>query len=194
MTSHYGSLLTQSDTGPLVSTTGGDLRLFPRFTSSRDSLALRSYLFRLLSRETAYCCRTRVRVSAGLRVKALHGALAQGGASADFADGEAAMGVMHADNAFAAVYAHTGRSTLDVRGSTYGQGGLAHVQCAVLYTSRAGERRVRVLNLALRVTELAGNVFRYADSDATVAFFAKECGFLVLLILFVRVSGFNSLF
>ena len=85
------------------------------------------------------------------------------------------MGVLHADNAFAVSYTHSGRATLDLRGNTYGTGGLAHVQCAVLYTSRDGERRVRVINLALRVSELAGNVFRYADAEATVAFFAKEC-------------------
>ena len=30
------------------------------------------------------------------------------------------------------------------------------------------------MNVALQVSGLAGNVFRYADVDATVAFWAKE--------------------
>lgn len=151
------------------------MRLFPRFSPLRDATPLRTHLVRLLTRETGYSCRARVRISQGLRITGLHGPLSQGGAGADFADGEAAMGVLQSDNALAVSYAHSGRTTLDVRGNAYGSGGLAHIQCAVLYTSRNGERRVRVLNLALKVTELAGNVFRYADAEATVAFFAKEC-------------------
>jgi len=41
------------------------------------------------------------------------------------------------------------------------------VQCAMLYTTSAGERRVRVLTLGLQATDAMANVFRYADLDAT---------------------------
>ncbi|KAF8155578.1 hypothetical protein B0H34DRAFT_850182 [Crassisporium funariophilum] len=50
----------------------------------------------------------------------------------------------------------------------------AHLQFAALYTTAQGERRVRVLNLALNVVELAGSVFQYADMEATVCWFARE--------------------
>lgn len=48
-----------------------------------------------------------------------------------------------------------------------------HVQCAILHTSSSGERRVRILNLALGTASLAHNVFRYGDMDATMTFFSK---------------------
>ena len=79
------------------------------------------------------------------------------------------MGALHADSAFAVTLQHSsGRvSTLDSRE-------YAHLQCAVLYTSKEGQRRVRVLNVAFQVSTLAGNVFRFADAEATLATFAKE--------------------
>lgn len=51
----------------------------------------------------------------------------------------------------------------------------AHFQCAVLYTSASGQRRVRVHNLAVPVSSLLANVFRFADMDTTLAYLTKEC-------------------
>jgi protein transport protein SEC24 len=72
---------------------------------------------------------------------------------------------VHADSSFAVELTHGGR--LDAREN-------AHIQCALLYTTIDGQRRVRVINLAMTVADLAGNVFKYADMDATVAYFAKD--------------------
>ena len=54
----------------------------------------------------------------------------------------------------------------------------ASIQCAVLYTTADGRRRVRVVNLALQVTELANNVFRFADMDVVVAHLVRQCKFI----------------
>lgn len=73
---------------------------------------------------------------------------------------------MDADKAIAARIKHEGK--LDEKVD-------AHFQCAVLYTSAAGQRRVRVHNLAVPVTSLLANVFRFADMDTTIAYVAKDC-------------------
>lgn len=75
-------------------------------------------------------------------------------------------GTIDADKAVGAKIKHEGK--LDEKND-------AHFQCAVLYTSAAGERRVRVHNLAVPVTSLLANVFRFADMDTTLAYIAKEC-------------------
>ncbi|KAG2008450.1 protein transporter SEC24 [Coprinopsis cinerea AmutBmut pab1-1] len=74
-------------------------------------------------------------------------------------------GILDADKAITVELEHSG--TLDPRGQ-------AHLQCAVLYTSVEGQRRVRVINLSLNVVELAGNVFQYADMETTLGYFARE--------------------
>lgn len=74
-------------------------------------------------------------------------------------------GTIDADKAIAARIKHEGK--LDEKVD-------AHFQCAVLYTSAAGQRRVRVHNIAVPVTSLLANVFRFADMDTTLAYIAKE--------------------
>ncbi|KAL5536166.1 SFB3 [Sanghuangporus sanghuang] len=151
--------------GVICALSGGDVRLFPRFDLQRDSPIVRSHVGRILSRETGHSCQARVRVSRGLKTRAFYGALTESSVS----PGSLIFGVMHADSAFAVELSHSsGRGTpLDSRE-------YAHLQCAVLYTTRQGSRRVRVLNVAFQVAGMAGNVFRYADSDATICFLAKE--------------------
>ena len=40
------------------------------------------------------------------------------------------------------------------------------MQCALLYTTAFGERRIRVLTLGFKVTSSVASLFRYADLDA----------------------------
>jgi protein transport protein SEC24 len=98
---------------------------------------------------------------AGLRIDDYYGHLSRRLSAPD----ELSLGVLHPDLAFSVALAHVGK--LSARDHAY-------LQCAALYTSSDGYRRVRVVNLALTVADLAGTVFRFADMDAVVTHIAKK--------------------
>ncbi|KAH9946861.1 sec24-like protein [Amylocystis lapponica] len=119
--------------GVVSSVSGGELFFHPRFNPDRDSAVLASQLRRLLTRTTGYSCMMRVRCSNGLSISLyLHfGNFLESSAT------DLAFGTLDADKAISVQQ-------------------LAFIQCAVLYTTAAGQRRVRVCNLALQVASLAG--------------------------------------
>ena len=95
----------------------------------------------------------------GLRVAKQYGNFYENAA------GDMQFGTMDADKAVAVLFEHS--HNLDERR-------YAFVQSATLYTTIAGERRVRVCNVALQVVTMAGNVFRYADMDTVVAYMLRQ--------------------
>ncbi|KAI0764559.1 sec24-like protein [Trametes elegans] len=145
--------------GIVSSISGGEMYFHPKFDVTRDSLVLSSQLKRLLSRTTVYSCSMRIRSSNGLRVAKQYGNFYESPAA------DLEFGTIDADKTIAVSFEHT--RTLDDRQ-------YAFIQAALLYTTVAGERRVRTFNVALRVVTLAGNVFQYADMDATVSYMVRE--------------------
>lgn len=55
-----------------------------------------------------------------------------------------------------------------------------HIQVALLYTSCSGQRRLRVLNLALNTCTVVADLFRGSDLEALVLFFAKQSVFKLM--------------
>ncbi|KAF8609657.1 sec24-like protein [Ceratobasidium sp. AG-I] len=154
--SQFADIATIAD---LSSKTGGDLYFHPRFVAERDQHVVRSEVSRVLTRSMGYNCIMRVRCSTGLSVSTHLGAFYQVSPS------DLAIATSHADSAILATFTHAGR--LDDRRE-------AHIQCATLYTTRSGERRVRVLNIAAQVSTLAGNVFKNADLEVVCCTFTRE--------------------
>jgi len=115
---------------------------------------------RVAVRETVYNATIRVRCSNGLRVADHIGHFYQRSLT------DLEFGTIDDEKAFAAILKHES-TRLDDRQPAY-------VQVAVLYTSSNGERRVRCLNLSFGATSMIGNVFRFADLDASVAVFMKD--------------------
>lgn len=48
------------------------------------------------------------------------------------------------------------------------------LQCAVLYTSMSGQRRIRIHNLGLNCSSQLADVYRTCETDALINFFAKS--------------------
>lgn len=55
------------------------------------------------------------------------------------------------------------------------------VQCATLYTTVYGQRRIRVMNLSLPCTSMLSSLFRSADLDTQFTCFLKQGTFLCFI-------------
>lgn len=144
----------------LSATTGGEVFFHPKFQPVRDREMLYDEIKRVAVRETVYNATVRVRCSNGLRVADHIGHFHQRSLT------DLEFGTIDDEKAFAAILKHES-TRLDDRQPAY-------VQVAVLYTSSTGERRVRCLNLSMDATSMIGNVFRFADLDASVAVYIKD--------------------
>lgn len=115
---------------------------------------------RAVTRETGYQALMKVRCSNGLQVSSYHGNFLQHSFGADLE-----LGSVDADKALGVMFSYDGKldSKLD-----------AHFQCALLYTTASGERRVRCTNTVASVSENLIEVMRFVDQDAVVSMIAKE--------------------
>lgn len=148
----------------LAGTSGGEVFFHPRFDPVRDTVKLQAQVQRTVLREVGYNATMRLRCSNGLRTTQHLGNFFQRNATdLEFAN-------IDADSCVSVLVKHEG--SLNEKQE-------AHFQCALLYTTAYGERRVRVHNVAVPVTNVLGNVFRYADLDSTITYYNKEVCTLV---------------
>jgi protein transport protein SEC24 len=155
------SYIDVASIGTLSSTTGGEVFFHPKFNPVRDRDLLHSELLRVMTRETAYNATVRVRCSDGLRAVDHIGNFYQRSLT------DLEFGTLDDSKSFAAVLKHESGQRLNDQKPSF-------VQVAVLHTSENGERRVRCLNMSFTTTSLIGNVFRFADLDASVTLFLKD--------------------
>ena len=147
--------------GHVTAATGGETYFYPNYVAPRDSEKLGLEIKRSLTRETGYQALMKVRCSNGLQVASYHGNFIQHTFGADLE-----FGVIDADKAMGVMFSYDGKldSKLD-----------AHFQCALLYTTASGERRVRCTNTVASVSEGATmESMRFIDQDAVVSMCARE--------------------
>ena len=152
-------LLTRR-TGHVATTTGGETFYYPNFIVPRDTLKLSMEIKHAVSRETGYQALMKVRCSNGLQVSAYHGNFVQHTFGADLE-----IGVMDADKALGVTFGYDGK--LDAKLD-------AHFQAALLYTTAAGQRRVRCVNVIASVSENTRDCIKFIDQDAVCTILAKE--------------------
>lgn len=147
--------------GHASAATGGEMYFYPNYIYPRDNERLSKELKHTLTRDTGYQALMKVRCSNGLQVSSYHGNFLQHTFGADLE-----FGVIDADKAMGVMFSYDGKldSKLD-----------AHFQCALLYTTASGERRVRCTNTVASVSEGASmESMRFIDQDAVVSMIARE--------------------
>lgn len=138
--------------------TGGDFRYFPNYNLGQKYRIIYQ-LNHDLQRETGFDGVLRIRCSDGLQVMDHYGNCHMSVYT------ECDLAGIDEDKAIAVVLKHDGK--LDVnRGVSF--------QCALLYTTRDGYRRVRVHNLHLAATAQIADVFRYGDVDTAISVLLRK--------------------
>ncbi|TIA91120.1 hypothetical protein E3P99_01227 [Wallemia hederae] len=176
-----------TDVGTLASIaqfTGGESYFYPKFDPARHALKLRSDLSRITTRSVGYNASVKVRCSKGFHVDQHHGSFLDRNA-------DLSMGTISADSCLSASIAHDSASltkgwgTVAANALQQAKEGLGqaddevHFQVAVLYTSADGFRKVRVLNVMAKLSDVAATVFRHADIDAGAVLLYKEAALQV---------------
>jgi protein transport protein SEC24 len=103
-----------------------------------------------------------VRTSSGLRVSRYLGNFSER------AEGEADVGVLDTETGLIALLSHDGNEVKE--------GEELYVQAAALFTTAAGQRRVRVHNLRIVATDSIQAVFRHADLDTVLGVLLRNGG------------------
>ncbi|KAI8147373.1 Sec23/Sec24 trunk domain-containing protein [Fennellomyces sp. T-0311] len=147
-----------STLGVLSALTGGDTHYFLNFKKERDLQAFASKLERSLTREQGYNAALRVRCSNGFTIDDQFGNFfMNNNTDVEFAG-------IDADKSVAFKFRHDGKVAE----------GEAHIQCALLYTTRLGHRRVRIHNLRLPVATSVSALFKQADLDTSMNLLSKQ--------------------
>ena len=146
--------------GHTSAVSGGEVFFYPNFLAPRDVLQLSQDIKHTLIRETGYQALMKVRCSNGLQVSSYHGNFLQHSFGADLE-----FGAIDADKAVGVMFSYDGK--LDPKLD-------AHFQCALLYTTASGERRVRCTNTVASVSEEMTESMRFIDQDAVVSIISKE--------------------
>lgn len=145
--------------GQVSRLTGGEVFKYTYFQSEIDGPRVIQDLSKSISSLTAFDTVMRVRTSAGVRPTDFYGHFFMSNTT----DLEVAS--IDSNKAIAIEIKHDDKLAPEEN---------VYVQVAVLYTSLSGQRRLRLLNLALKTCTQMADLFRSCDLDTIVLFLAKQ--------------------
>ncbi|OUM54259.1 hypothetical protein BVG19_g3620 [[Candida] boidinii] len=148
------------NTGLLAHQTGGILNTFPNFDPYVDEEALTHAIKDSVKKVTGYQGQLKIRCSSGLQVNKYYGGFQTSGEAAD-----PVLPVLNNDTSIACDFVYDGKLETKYDG---------HFQIALLYTASDGQRKVRVINSIVSVTERVGDVFAFADQDTVLGLILRE--------------------
>ncbi|MCO5596334.1 hypothetical protein L7F22_050395 [Adiantum nelumboides] len=140
-------------------TTGGQIYYYHPFSATSDSAKLYNDLRWNLTRPQGMEAVMRVRCSQGLQVQEYVGNFHRGTPT------DVDLPAVDCDKSVMVTFKHDEKLQ---------DGSDCCFQCALLYTTIDGQRRIRVTTLSLTCTTVLNNVFRGADLDAQFSYFLKH--------------------
>ncbi|XP_062483579.1 protein transport protein Sec24D isoform X3 [Pezoporus occidentalis] len=139
--------------------TGGTLYKYSNFQLDADSPRFLSDLRNNIEKKTGFDAVMRVRTSTGFRATDFFGAIYMNNTT------DVEMAAVDCDKAVTVEFKHDDKLNED-------SGAL--IQCAVLYTSISGQRRLRIHNIGLNCSSQLADVYKSCETDALINFFAKS--------------------
>lgn len=139
--------------------TGGTLYKYSKFQVPWDSPQLLSDLRNDIEKKIGFDAIMRVRTSTGFRATDFFGGIYMSNTT------DVEMAAVDCDKAVTVQFKHDDK---------LGEDSGALIQCAVLYTTVGGQRRLRIHNLALNCSSQLADLYKSCETDALVNFFAKS--------------------
>ena len=155
-----------SNIGFLVSSTGGELTRWPNLHYERDGRLFIAKFRNSVVKTTGYQGQLKLRCSNGLQVIDYYGTSSSvRHASILGTVQDPVVPVLGSDHTFTVLLQYDGTLSRKLD---------CHFQAALLYTDTYGQRKVRVINLVLAVTNRLEDVFNFADENAIVATLVRD--------------------
>ncbi|VDM56296.1 unnamed protein product [Angiostrongylus costaricensis] len=152
------SFIDVASMAQLSAVTGGNVYKYQYFVAEKDAPRFLADLSHDVSRQIAFDCMARVRSSAGIRPITFQGSFYMENST------DLEMASIDEDKSFFAELKHDDKLS-DQN---------AIIQCAILFTSVSGQRRLRILNLCLPVSSDYNQLYRVADQGALVSYLLKN--------------------
>ncbi|XP_017698115.3 protein transport protein Sec24-like At4g32640 [Phoenix dactylifera] len=140
-------------------TTGGQVYYYYPFSAVSDTAKLYNDLRWNISRPQGFEAVMRVRCSQGLQVQEYSGNFCKRIPT------DIDLPAIDCDKTIMVTFKHDDK---------FQEGSECGFQCALLYTTVYGQRRIRIINLSLPCTSMLSNLFRSADLDTQFACFLKQ--------------------